>query len=87
MDSIDITDSAFSLEVPNVNEVVNEVVIQDMTGGKSDYTMFMYIGIAILLGLIGMVIYKYYQNKKNNQSEQDCPGGFCSMNQNIPRQI
>ena len=73
MDAIDITDSAFSLGVTDVNQIV---------GGSSttDYTMFIYIGAAILVIFIGMLIYKFYQNKKNNESMQlDCQGGFCTM--------
>lgn len=81
MDSIDITDSTFSLDVPDIDQVIGIV-----GGSTSDYTMYIYIGAAILLAVIGMFIFKFYQNKKQNQSEQDCPGGFCTMNEN-PRQI
>lgn len=74
---IDITDSTFSLDVPEINHV--------MSGGEgilnSDYTMYMYIGGAILVILIGIFIFKFYQNKKQNQSDEDCSGGFCTMNQ------
>lgn len=73
MNSIDITDSAFSLGITDSNEIV---------GGTSgtDYTMFIYIGAAILVIFIGMLIYKFYQNKKNNEDTQlDCEGGFCTM--------
>jgi hypothetical protein len=81
MDSIDITDSTFSLAVPDINNVISP----DIIGGsiiKPEYTMYIYIGVAILIGLICLFYYKYYQNKKNKQSEQDCPGGFCTMNPN-----
>lgn len=72
MDAIDITDSAFALDTPSVNNVLN--------GGDStfaDYTLFIYVGAAILVVVIGMFIFKLYQNKKNQQ--EDCPGGFCTM--------
>jgi hypothetical protein len=85
MDSIDITDSKFSLEMPNMNNgISSDITTSDMFGGsiKPEYTMYIYIGVAILLGLLFIFYYKYYQNKKNKQSEIDCPGGFCSMNQN-----
>ncbi len=74
IDSIDITDSAFSLDVPEINIV---------GGGNSttDYTMFIYIGIAIIVLIVGMFIYKVYQNKKATQVVEDCPGGFCTMNE------
>jgi ABC-type anion transport system duplicated permease subunit len=79
MDSIDITDSTFSLDVPDINQVFGS---SDLVGGsKSDYTMYIYIGVAILVALIGILIYKFYQNKKTQQSENniDCPGGFCTI--------
>jgi hypothetical protein len=73
MDAIDITDSAFALDVPGVNSILP-------TGGGSSpyYSIFMYIGVAILVAIIGMFIYKFYQNK-NSKPEEDCPGGFCTM--------
>lgn len=82
MDCIDITDSAFSLDAPNMNNMLTS------TGGGSstnDY-MFLYIGIAILVALGGMYIFRVYKNKKNGESNEnymDCEGGFCMMNQNI----
>jgi hypothetical protein len=74
MDSIDITDSAFSLGIPDVNDVIS-------TGGElNDYTMFIYIGVAILIAFIGMFVYKIYINKQVSDNDQlDCPGGFCTM--------
>lgn len=75
MDYIDITDSEFSL---------NKLGESDISGGSSisDYTTFIYIGAAILVVFIGMLIYKFYQNRKNNEnSEIDCEGGFCTMGQ------
>jgi len=73
MDSIDITDSAFSLEMPDVGKIIST------GGGVKDNTMFIYIGVGILVIFIGMFIYKFYMNKKSNDSELDCPGGFCTM--------
>ena len=73
MDSIDITDSAFTLDYTNTKTPT-------MFGGLNiDNTTFMYIGVAAVLFLIGMLIFKFYQNKKNNQPNEnlDCPGGFC----------
>ena len=76
MDNIDITDSAFSLEVPDLNNIISsgESII-------TDYTMFIYIGAAILLAIICIFIYNLYQNKINNQDE-NCSGGFCTMGNN-----
>jgi hypothetical protein len=73
MDSIDITDSAFSLGIPDVNTIVS-------TGETtSDYTIFIYIGVAIVLAFIAMFVYKFYMNK---QKKSDCDGGFCTINEN-----
>jgi nitric oxide reductase large subunit len=76
MDSIDITDSAFSLNIPEVNEVISF--------NTTDNTMYIYIGVTILVVLIAIFIYKYYQTKNMSKeySEMDCPGGFCTMNHN-----
>jgi hypothetical protein len=75
MDSIDITDAAFTLGITEPSDIISG-------GSKTDYTMFIYIGAAILIIFIGMIIYKYYQNKRNNENSQlDCEGGFCTMNQ------
>jgi hypothetical protein len=74
---IDITDSTFSLDVPKINHV--------MSSGEgilsSDYMMYIYVGGAVLVILIGIIIFKFYQNKKQNQNDEDCSGGFCTMNQ------
>ncbi len=70
IDSIDITDSAFSLDVPTI-----------ATGGgdsPTDYTMFIYIGIAVIVLTVGFFIYKTYRNKKHATVE-DCSGGFCNI--------
>jgi hypothetical protein len=74
MDGIDITDSTFSLEIPYVNTVIS--------GGSdlNDNTMFIYIGVAILVAFIAMFVYKFYLNKKPLENEEDCTGGFCTMN-------
>lgn len=83
MDSIDITDATFSLDVPDINQAIGS------SGGgvSNEYTMYIYFGIGALIAIIGMFIfYKFYRNKKGNQNDEDCPGGFCTMNEN-PRQI
>jgi len=81
IDSIDITDSAFSLDVP--------ITVPEIIDGTTDYTMFIYIGVAIILLIVGMFIYKIYKNKNVNEEtiEDDCPGGFCTMNSESNRQI
>ncbi len=74
MDSIDITDSEFFLGNPDVNDIITTRV------GSNDYTIFIYIGAAILVAFIGMFIYKFYINKQTSANDQlDCQGGFCTM--------
>jgi hypothetical protein len=69
MDSIDITDSTFSLNIP-----------EEITS-NNDYTMYIYIGIAIVVILIAFFAYKSFQNRNNkDHSNIDCTGGFCNMN-------
>lgn len=74
MDAIDITDSAFSLDGPIVNPV-------NASDSFTDYTMFIYIGVAIVVSFITIFVYKYYNTKssRTNDSELDCPAGFCNM--------
>ena len=79
-----IVDAAFSLEMPDVNNVsVNNVSVNNVSvgDGLKDYTMFIYIGAAILVVFIGVFLYKSYVNKRlnNDNKVMDCEGGFCSM--------
>ena len=88
MDSIDITDSAFSLDIPDMNNIIPFDSSTDLLGGAklpfdTDNNLFIYIGLLLLVSLVGFFVYNYYQNKKNKQnvSFEDCPGGFCTINQ------
>lgn len=73
MDSIDIADATFSL---------GNYDVSSMGGGSKDYTTFIYIGVAILVIVIGTFLYKMYVNKKNAEHvDVDCEGGFCTMAQ------
>ncbi len=80
---IDITDSAFSLDVP------------DFVNPKSSFidlsSSYVYLAIATII--IGVGYFLYYYFKRNNQkmhekredqpdqySSYDCPNGFCNMN-------
>jgi hypothetical protein len=71
MDSIDIVDPAFTIQMPNISETFV---------GSNDYTMYIYIGAAILIAIIGMFIHKFYVNKQTRENNEDCEGGFCTMN-------
>jgi hypothetical protein len=77
MDAIDITDATFALDTPTTIDSI----IDKSGGGSTDYTMFIYIGVAILAAIIGFFSYRFYQNKNGEQEQQDCPGGFCAMKQ------
>jgi len=85
MDSIDITDSAFSLDV---SDVVGDIGSSNMD--TNDYTMYLYIGAAILVIMIGTYIFNIYKknrvNNNDNNDNNDCVGGFCTINQQ-PREI
>jgi hypothetical protein len=75
INSIDITDSAFSLDGPTPTpdpEIIGG-------GGTTDYTMFIYIGVAVIFLIVGFFIYKTYRTRQNASAE-DCEGGFCNMN-------
>jgi hypothetical protein len=87
MDSIDITDSTFSLDVPDINNGIQvnspkEFLDEIKLPFDVDKNLFVYIGIAVLVSLIGFFVYNYYKKKsKKNVSFEDCPGGFCTMEQ------
>jgi len=78
MDAIDITDAAFALDTPTIGSIIDT--------NTSDYSMFIYIGIAILAAIIGFIAYKFYQNK-NSKQEEDCPGVFCTMENQSSRTL
>ena len=51
---------------------------------KGDYTFLIYLGVALLLIIVGMFIYKFYLNQKkvrfSDDSEENnmCMAGICS---------
>ena len=89
-DSLIIPDS---LNIPDLdgNIFLDNPIDSKILGGgsssssmKTDYTMLIYIGTAIFLGLIGMVVYKKYitmKNKRENAENyvNDCADGFCPV--------
>jgi hypothetical protein len=75
IDSIDITDAAFSLN-GHIPTPVQEAI---GVTGTTDYTMFIYIGVAVIVLIVGFFIYKTYRTRQNASAE-DCEGGFCNMN-------
>lgn len=75
MDAIDITDSTFSLNVP-----------ENLIVGKDDNTTMLIYALVFLVGLVGMLAYTFYFNKSKHVSFQDdCQGGFCTMEKCAPR--
>ena len=74
---MDITDSPFSLDRCSVGQ----------TAGRLMGTNYIYIGIAMLVFIIGMLIYNFYINKNQGDStniesgsDSNCTGEFCGMN-------
>ena len=83
MEEIDITSSGFSLDVPDIIDNIGETI---NTEGDDDYTMYIYIGIVILILATGWVVYNYTLKKKKVTfqdkldecySGNDCYGGIC----------
>ncbi len=76
MDSIDITDSSFKLDVPSI-----------IVESSNDNSFYLYIGAAILISIVGLFIFKVYRNKQeyiSSDSSNVCDsedGGFCTMSQ------
>ena len=76
MDAIDITDMAYSLSkvpdlsdfIPKVDFKLDDIDISNMTfelnnDNNNDYTIYIYLGIAILLAVIVLFAIKFYTNK------------------------
>lgn len=68
-----------------VNETTtNSIVIPD-----ADDSSYLYVGIAVVVAVIGFMAYKIYyktNNNSNNVISEDCEGGFCTMDGNDKRE-
>jgi hypothetical protein len=77
MDSIDITDSDFSLDkIPKMND--------NLSGFPSfDYTIYIYISVAIIFTILLFLTYKYFLRKTKKVIFQDkldeCYGDKCHV--------
>lgn len=90
MEDIDITTPEFSLNIPNVSDmiietlektvdipIINEIIIPEP---DDDYTMYLYLGL-VILSLLAFFAYKFYTVKQKRVTFQDkldeCYGGVC----------
>jgi hypothetical protein len=78
MEHIDITNEDFSLgNIPDINKVISNTLSSNL----SDYIMYIYIAVAILLLIIAFLVYKFYINKQKQVTFQDnqnmCYDGVC----------
>jgi hypothetical protein len=85
MDNIDITSSEFSLgNFPDFKNIMSSDT-NGNNGESHDYTIYIYIAVALLAIIGGYFIYKFYFSKSRhvhfNEAEMDCTGGFCTMGQ------
>lgn len=92
MDAIEIADPTFALDiVDNVSEQICETIsdiIDNVATNNSpsiiasptpvQSSSYWFIGGLLLLLFVGMFAYK--KLVKNNNTDNDCIGGFCSMN-------
>lgn len=78
--------SAFSLanEFINTDNLVSQTQTQTQTSMSlfnSEYITYIYIGIAILVIIIGFLVYKFNYVKRvqheNNETSSECFGGIC----------
>ena len=67
--------------LPSVNKIpsVNEII--DITS-QGEYNIYIYIGILLLIGILGFLGYKYYENTKRKRVTfqdklDECYGGVC----------
>jgi hypothetical protein len=61
--------------LPSVNEII------DITS-HGEYNIYIYIGILLLIGIVGFLGYKYYENTKRKRVTfqdklDECYGGVC----------
>ena len=74
--------SAFSLanEFINTDNLVSQTQ-NSMSLFNSEYITYIYIGIAILVIIIGFLVYKFNYVKRvqndNNETSSECFGGIC----------
>ena len=78
MDEIDITNLDFSLE--NFAADKCDSFLYDF---GTEYDLYIYIGIFIILSIISSIAYKMYKNKTKRVTFQDkldeCYGGVCKV--------
>lgn len=75
LNSLDITDPIFSLDVPDVNEVIGFSDIDSTASNQ--YTFMIYIGVAILFVSIVILFYKHlYRSKGVLAKAHDVEQGF-----------
>ena len=82
MDDIDITSSDFSLDIPTIPITIDNIVEMTTVEGGEDSTMYMYIGILILILILatGWVVYNFTLKKKRvtfQDKLDECYGGIC----------
>jgi hypothetical protein len=59
MDSIDVTSPEFSLEgISELKDVISDTI--SLGDNFSDYTLYIYIGVMLLVSIIAYFIYKSY---------------------------
>ena len=80
MDTIDVTSPEFSLGgFSELNDVLSDTI--SLGNVSTDYTMYIYIGVIILIGIISYFIYKFYINRQKKVTFQDkldeCYGDTC----------
>lgn len=76
MDTIDITDSMFSLDTQNITKSLFNNI------NDCEIPNYIYIGLVVVLFIIGILFYKFYNNIETIGSiKSGCPIGFCNMNE------
>jgi hypothetical protein len=80
MDAIDVTSPEFSLGgISELNDVISDKI--SLGNDTSDYTMYIYVGVIILLCIISYFVYKFYINRVKKVTFQDklddCYGDTC----------
>jgi phosphotransferase system glucose/maltose/N-acetylglucosamine-specific IIC component len=70
MDSIDVTSPEFSLGgISELNNVISDTI--SLGNISSDYAIYIYIGVAILVCIVSYFIYKFFFIREKKVTFQD----------------
>ena len=83
MDQIDITSAEYTIS-DTISDIVGDITDNIIDGGEElpDFSLYIYIGILILVFIISILLYKFYSDRNKHVTFQDklddCYGDVCN---------